>query len=82
MSLDENHKRLICDFVLIATGVLSTEQTPVASPQLHFTSSSTQLKQQHSPQNTTPSRYSYRRKNPSPGNSSGSEETIRVCHKV
>lgn len=63
--------------LVVSPGVLSTEQTPVASPQLHFTSSSTQLKQQHSPQNTTPSRYSYRRKNPSPGNSSGSEETIR-----
>lgn len=60
----------------VAIGVLSSEHTPVASPQLQLMSASPNHQHQRSPRNSI-GKYS-RRKNHSPGNSSGSEETIRV----
>lgn len=75
------HLLSLSDVVVISIGTLSTEQTPVVSPQL--LSSSTQQQPQHPLHNSATSRHhGYRRKNQSPGNSSGSEETIRVSDQI
>ncbi|XP_065884230.1 uncharacterized protein DDB_G0289357-like isoform X2 [Dysidea avara] len=62
--------------LVVSPGILSSEHTPVASPQLQFMSSLSNHQHQRSPRNSITGKYG-RRKNHSPGNSSGSEETIR-----